>query len=394
MTMPGSWSDEYEQDQGGYDRVRVQRLDDNDYGGWGHTPPRNARRNAGANHGQRNKDNDRAAPPPQTHPERRRQPGVCISASPAPRATLPLEFAAGEIRLAHGSGLPVLPFCTAARKLQITLTRSLDFFRTFHREFQRETKALDAYADPALINRAWRNKIRNSERYLMPSSSSSSSNRNKAGRKDQASGEGDHHHHSDNANTSHNNGDGDGNGHGNGNGATPMFFAATVPDLRTFSELQREVIERVTALYHANLPKSRLCAPTDKHSLEEYPNYHPSEFDVDHDNNDDDAEDAEDDGYCSRTDRRIIEQWNLARSLKQHVQDSYARLIRAVRRIDTDYMAGTPATRELEMLKRDLEIYRRGWDETCRHDDEGCDWDAGEEKHAETEESMGRAATY
>ncbi|EXJ86342.1 hypothetical protein A1O3_03293 [Capronia epimyces CBS 606.96] len=350
--MGGLWGGEYGQEDVSYGAIRAECVDVD--GGWEHggnepTPlPFRPKGDAGAN---RKRPEHRKAAGQHHHPggsHSRQRPAAC----PPP---------------VHYETQDSLPFCTAARKLRVTLTRSIDYFKRFYREFQKETRALSTYADLDLINRAWQRKIRNSERYLRPRSKGGKDN---AGRKDQGGFPGDNTNNSDN-----------GNGGTSGQDAwkssirEDMTYEATIPDLRTFSELQREVIERVTALYQAKLPQSRLRAPTDKHSLSSYPNSPFGSY-------------SDDEDYSGPEDRQILEQWKLALTLKRHVQDSYGQLIRVVRAMDKDYMAVTPAARELEMLKRDLEIYRRGWDETYRNeeDDEDGDEGRGDKSRAETEE--------
>ncbi|EHY57312.1 uncharacterized protein HMPREF1120_05354 [Exophiala dermatitidis NIH/UT8656] len=267
------------------------------------------------------------------------------------------------------TAVPVsIPFSTAARKLQATLSRSIAFFKTFYRDFRAETRALGGYADTTLMNRAWRRKIRNSEEYIGPVNN----RRSRRGQNEQegssgAGAAGNNHGSTNNSNDSGNHG-------GNNNNHERMWAAAaTQPDLRTFSELQREVIDRVTALYHAKLPQARILRrPTDRHSL--------TDLDLGLGSL---GEEVGDEEGGNPTDRRILEEWNMALTLKRHVRDSFGRVVRAVKDMDRNYMAVTQAMRELEMLQRDLVIYRRGWDERVCYqgvstdDGGGGEWDGG-----------------
>ncbi|KAG9767431.1 hypothetical protein ABEF93_000029 [Exophiala dermatitidis] len=241
-----------------------------------------------------------------------------------------------------------IPFSTAARKLQATLSRSIAFFKTFYRDFRAETRGLGGYADTQLMNRAWRRKIRNSEEYIGPVN-------NRWSRLGQDEGPSAAAPARNNPSTTSNNNDSGNHGGNNNNHERMWAAAATQPDLRTFSELQREVIDRVTALYHAKLPQARLLRrPTDRHSY----NLSGLEF-----GEEEEMLGEEDGGNGNATDRRILEDWNSALTLKRHVRDSFGRVVRAVKDMDKNYMAVTQAMRELDMLRRDLVIYRRGWDE-------------------------------
>ncbi|EXJ80142.1 hypothetical protein A1O1_08284 [Capronia coronata CBS 617.96] len=378
--MQASWGDEYDDGQVSYDRPRASDADEDN--GWAGeqngrgSTPHDMKMGTGVNHKQHDDSN---APPTQRnhsanlHP-RRQHDDTLPPAHHRVRGSAPIDFALAHDRTPlpqiTAAGTSPLPFCTAARKLQTTLRRSIAFFKRFYSEFQHETRALGAYADLELINRAWQKKIRNSEQYL---TSRSRGRGAMAGTKDQGGSSG------DDANSSNN----DGNQDQTPRKPSPRDespFNATVPDLRTFSELQSEVIERVTALYHSDLPQSRLRAPTDKHTLSSHPS-NPFDF----------YTDSEENHGSSPQDRHILEQWNLAIALKRHVHDSYGQLVRVVRLMDKDYMAVTAAARELEMLKRDLEIYRRGWDDNyrseqdCRDDDQG----QGNRSYTDADETAG-----
>ncbi|KAL2402505.1 hypothetical protein ABEF95_005784 [Exophiala dermatitidis] len=246
------------------------------------------------------------------------------------------------------TAVPVsIPFSTAALKLQATLSRSIAFFKTFYRDFRAETRALGGYADTQLMNRAWRKKIRNSEEYI----GVVNGGRWRRGQDEvpvaAAAAAGNNHGSTNNSNE---------NSGSNNNHERAWAAAATQPDLRTFSELQREIIDRVTALDRAKLPQARLLRrPTDRHSHDL--------SDLGFEFGEDGEECGDGGGSGNATDRRILEDWNMALTLKRHIRDSFGRLVHVVKDMDKNYMAVTQAMRELEMVQRDLVVYRRGWDE-------------------------------